>query len=114
VRPDGTIETVAGNGMRAPADNGRRATETSLVAPRAVAALPDGAFLIAEPRRVHRVGPAGRIIRVAGDGGIEWGRSQDAGGAPWPEGNFFDGIGGPATRASIGPVSSIAVAGDGS
>jgi hypothetical protein len=114
VRRDGTIETVAGNGVRAPAVDGRRATKTSLVKPRRVAALPDGAFLIADPRRVYRVGSAGRITTVAGDGGIEWGRSRDAGGEPWPEGNFFDGIGGPATRASIGPVSSIAVADDGS
>jgi hypothetical protein len=114
VRPDGTIETVAGNGVKAPAVDGRRATETSLVAPRAVAALSNGAFLIADPGRVRRVGPAGRITTVAGDGGTEWGRAADADGFAWPEGNFFDGIGGSATRASIGPVTWVAVAGDGS
>jgi hypothetical protein len=51
---------------------------------------------------------------VAGDGDTEWGRKWDAGGAPWYEGNFFDRIGGPARRASIGPVTSVAVADDGS
>ena len=114
VRPDGVIETVAGNGVKAPAVDGRRATETSLVAPRAVAALPNGAFLIADLGRVRRVGSAGYITTVAGDGGTEWGRDADAGELPWPEGNFFDGIGGPAKRASIGPVTWVAVANDGS
>lgn len=114
VRSDGTIETAAGSGVSAPAVDGRRATETSLVAPRAVAALRNGAFLIADPNRVRRVGPAGRITTVAGDGGTEWGRSRDAGQDPWPGGNFFDGNGGPAARASIGPVAWIGVAGDGS
>ena len=113
VRPDGVIETVAGNGVRAPAVDGRRATETSLVAPVAVASEGEGAFLIADTRRVLRVGPAGHITTFAGNGGAEWGR-QYAADAPLPEGNFFDGIGGPATRASIGPVSWIAGASDGS
>jgi hypothetical protein len=114
VRPDGTIETIAGNGVSGPAVGGRRATETSLVAPRAVASLGNGTLLIADPKRVHRVGPAGRIITVAGDGGTEWGRPRDAGQDPWPGGNFFDGNGGPATRASIGPVAWIGIGGDGS
>jgi hypothetical protein len=112
VRPDGVIETVAGNGSKAPAVDGSRATETGLVAPRAVAALRKGAFLIADPGGVGRVGPAGYIATVAGDGGTEWARYADAAGDPWPGGSFFDGIGGPATHASIGPVTWVAVAND--
>jgi hypothetical protein len=96
VWPDGHISTVAGNGGRGFvfAGDGGPATLAELGFPYAVAAMPDGGFLIADTEndRVRRVWPDGHISTVAGNGG-------DSGA----------GDGGPATSAAIGFVSSVAV-----
>ncbi|HET6867121.1 MAG TPA: hypothetical protein VFH80_14475 [Solirubrobacteraceae bacterium] len=95
VWPDGHISTVAGNGKHGFvfAGDGGPATLAALSFPEAVAAMPDGGFLIADTvnSRVRRVWPDGHISAVAGNGG-------DSG----------RGDGGPATSASIGFVHSVA------
>lgn len=96
VWPDGHISTVAGNGKRTFvfAGDGGPATLAALASPGAVAALPDGGFLVADTynSRVRRVWPDGHISTVAGNGG-------DSGA----------GDGGPATSAAISFVNSVAV-----
>ena len=93
VWPDGHISTVAGNGRFGFSGDGGPATSASLNFPEAVAALPDGGFLIAdtENNRVRRVWPDGHISTVAGNG-------RDR----------LSGDGGPARSAAIGIVDSIA------
>lgn len=70
VWPDGTITTVAGNGVEGFSGDGGPAIAAELGAPRGVAALPDGGLLIpdTENHRVRRVWPDGRITTVAGTG----------------------------------------------
>jgi hypothetical protein len=70
VWPDGTITTVAGNGEEAYGGDGGPATSASLNTPHAVAATPDGGFLVADTYndRVRRVTPDGVITTVAGTG----------------------------------------------
>jgi hypothetical protein len=94
VWPDGHISTVAGNGRVGFTGDGGPATRASLSAAGAVAAMPDGGFLIADSSncRVRRVSPTGRISTVAGNGR-----------------DVIGGDGGPATSAAIGFVDSVAV-----
>jgi len=91
VWPDGHISTVAGNGRFGFSGDGGPATSASLSGPEAVAALPDGGFLIADGFRVRRVWPDGHISTVAGNGRFG-----------------FSGDGGPARSAAIGYVDSVA------
>jgi NHL repeat len=67
VAPDGTISTVAGTGVEGFSGDGGPAAEARLDDPLAVAALPDGGFLITDHDngRVRRVGPNGVITTVA-------------------------------------------------
>jgi hypothetical protein len=94
VAPDGTITTVAGDGVRGFAGDGGPATAAELNAPHAVAALPDGGFLIADEanNRVRRVWPDGTITTIAGTG--------DA---------AFGGDGGAASAAAIDGPKAFAV-----
>jgi hypothetical protein len=96
VWPDGHISTVAGTGDEGFSGDGGPATAATLGEPKAVAALPDGGFLIAEfdNDRVRRVWPDGHIATVAGGGS----RSGD---------------GGLATAADIGSPDGVAVLPDG-
>ena len=89
--PDGHTSVVAGNGTQGFSGDGGPATAASLDAS-AIAALPDGGFLIAEGfnDRVRRVWRDGHISTVAGDGK---GATGGGGGAP------FSGEGAPATAA---------------
>ncbi len=102
VAPDGTIATVAGSGPGAPsagayAGDGGPATAARLRAPRGVAALPDGGFLIADTGNdaIRRVAPDGTIATVAGGPGSEPGRATalalnaPQGVAALPDGGFL-------------------------
>lgn len=66
----GTITTVAGTGEPGYSGDGGPATAAAIYQPHAVAALPDGGFLVADTynHRVRRVWPNGRITTVAGNG----------------------------------------------
>jgi sugar lactone lactonase YvrE len=66
IAPDGTISTVAGNGVEDQTPDGGPATEAALNAPAAVAADPSGNFYLAEEDRVIKVGPDGILRTVAG------------------------------------------------
>jgi hypothetical protein len=81
VAADGTITTVAGNGVHGFGGDGGPATQASLSGPHNLAVLPDGGFLIADAgnNRVRRVWPNGTITTVAGTGTA--GFSGDAGAA---------------------------------
>jgi RHS repeat-associated protein len=99
VGPDGTITTVAGNGVAGFSGDGGPATAASLLGPYGVAAGPDGSLYIADTNnsRIRRVGPDGTITTVAGNG--------VAG---------FSGDGGPATAASLYLPYGVGIAADGS
>jgi NHL repeat-containing protein len=94
VAPDGTITTVAGNGVRGFSGDGGPATAAELNAPHAVAGLPDGGFLVADEanNRVRRVWPDGTITTIVGTG--------DA---------AFGGDGGAASAAAIDGPKAFAV-----
>jgi len=70
VSPAGVITTVAGNGRAGYGGDGDAATGATLNAPRHVAALPDGSFLIADTgnNRIRLVSTSGIITTVAGGG----------------------------------------------
>jgi hypothetical protein len=70
VSPTGVIATVAGNGTASFGGDGDSATGAALNAPRDVAALPDGSFLIADTgnNRIRLVTTSGIIQTVAGGG----------------------------------------------
>jgi hypothetical protein len=94
VAPDGTITTVAGNGVAGyrPADDGGQATQAEINSPRGVAALPDGGFLFPDSgnNRIRRVWPNGTITTVAGNG--VQGYSGDGGAATSAELNLPFGV----------------------
>ncbi len=94
VSGDGTIVTVAGNGIRGFGGDGGPATSASLNSPHNLAVLPDGGFLVADEgsNRVRRVWPNGTITTAAGTG--------TAG---------FSGDGGRATAAELNQPKAIAV-----
>jgi hypothetical protein len=94
VSADGTITTVAGNGVSGFSGDGGPATTASLHHPHNVVALPDGSFLIADTtnERIRRVDPAGIITTLIGDG---------VRGA--------DGDGGPAASARVSAPKAISV-----
>jgi hypothetical protein len=94
VDANGTITTVAGNGIRGYAGDGGPAVDAELDSAANLAALPDGGFLIADGGndRVRRVWPDGTITTIVGTG--------EAG---------FSGDGGPAAEAEIDNPTAIAV-----
>ena len=94
VAPDGTITTVAGDGIRGYGGDGGPATQAALNGPHNLAVLPDGGFLIADEgnNRVRRVWPNGTITTVVGTG----------------EGGF-SGDGGPPAAAELNQPKAIAV-----
>jgi hypothetical protein len=91
------VFTVAGTGGDASLPGpGGVATDTALHSARAVQALPDGGFLVADISRIMRVAPDGRIIIVAG--------STTRG---------YEGDGGPASGARFSVISDVALLPDG-
>ena len=100
---DGTIRTVAGNGVFVPgpgnAVNGMRALDVSLEYPERLAIGPDGNLYILDwfHRRVYRVGFDGLLTIVTGIGTFG-----------------YSGDGGPATAAQIADPRDIFVAKDSS
>ncbi len=92
VTPDGTISTVAGNGIPAPTVDGLQAASTSLLDPAGVATDAAGNVYIAdtEDSRVRKIAPNGVITTVAGNGF-----------------SGYTGDGGPATSAQIGLPESV-------
>lgn len=101
VLPDGTITTVAGNGVAGYSGDGGPATSASLNAPSAAVPTPDGGYLIADPNNnvVRRVAPDGTISTVAGVAA---------------SGAGFGGDGGPATSALLSFPFDVAFMPDGS
>ena len=99
VAPDGIITTVAGSGKAGAGGDGGPAVAADLSGPYAVAARPDGGFVIADTlnRRIRRVSADGTISTVAGTGAA--GSSGD---------------GGPATAATLRTPTGVTVASDGS
>ncbi len=103
VEPDGTIDTVAGDGSACgnPAGvcgDGDHATGAQLSGPTAVAVTPDGGFLIADDadHKVRKVSASGIISTIAGTGTV---------------GSAGDG--GPATSAQFNAPLGVASAADG-
>ena len=98
VSPGGTIMTVAGTGTPGFGGDGGQATDAELQYPYGVAALPGGAFLIADTynKRVRRVSATGRITTVAGDGTTA-----------------HTGEGGPARKTSVFAPYGVAPVSDG-
>lgn len=94
VYPDGRIATVAGVGRAGYSGDGGQATGARLSRPVAVAALPDGGFVVADNgnQRIRRVGPDGTISTVAGTGT-----------------RGYSGDGGPATNAELADPRGLAV-----
>lgn len=101
VETDGTVTTIAGNGLHMGATEGMLAIESGLESPVDFDFLPDGrpVFVSAHDPRVFTIGIDGTLQLVAGTGFIA------------AMGN--EGDGGPATRAQFIELSSIAVAPDG-
>jgi hypothetical protein len=74
VRPSGTVEVAAGNGVRGSSGDGIPATDAALSSPGALEATIDGGFSFVDGGgRLRHVGPRGLIgtvARVPGDGGL--------------------------------------------
>jgi hypothetical protein len=98
IAPDGTMTTVAGTGVPGFSGDGGPATEAQIFAPRGIAALPGGGFLIpdSDNHRIRRVSADGTITTVAGDGV-----------------RGFSGDGGPATEAELNEPFGVAPTADG-
>ena len=94
VAPDGTITTVAGNGVNNRNGDGGAATAANLSFPTGVTPTGGGGFLIADQGndRVRRVTPDGVITTVAGTGSTG-----------------FGGDGGPAAAALLNHPADLAV-----
>lgn len=99
ITPDGTITTVAGNGVAGFAGDGGPAREASLNQPVSVALGPEGSLYLSDFKnnRIRRVSPDGTITTVAGNGTY----------------SSILGDGEQATAASLGFPMGIAVGPDG-
>lgn len=108
VSPDGSIQTVAGVGLRGFAGDGGPATASRLDSPAAVAVGGDGSLYIADKgnNRVRRVEPGGLISTVAGSGRLT---------AVAGSGGFgFSGDGGRAEEAQLSAPEGVLAGPDGS
>jgi hypothetical protein len=100
LRPDGSITTVAGNGMAGYSGDGGPVTAATLNQPYAVAVDAQGDLFIADTLNnvIREVRSDGTITTVAGDGQI---------------GSAGNGNGGPATSAALSFPQGVAVDGQG-
>ncbi|HHN73238.1 MAG TPA: hypothetical protein ENK13_04025, partial [Thermopetrobacter sp.] len=98
VLPDGTIETVAGNGTVGSGGDGGPAAEAQLTNPEGVAVDAAGNVYIADTvnHKIRKVTPDGIITTIAGTGEVGWA-----------------GDGGPATEAQLAVPKGIVVTDDG-
>ncbi|MGQ9698380.1 MAG: NHL domain-containing protein, partial [Armatimonadota bacterium] len=98
VRPDGTIETVAGTGTPGFSGDGGPAVQAQLREPRSVAVAVDGSIFIADSgnHRIRKIGADGIITTVAGTG---------------EKGLFGDG--GPAVLAALDTPTDVSIGRDG-
>jgi hypothetical protein len=126
VSPTGIISTVAGTGTAGFSGDGGPATSAMIAAPRGLAALPDGGFLIpdSDNQRIRRVWPDGTITTVAGDGtrgfagdggpAVAAELAEPFGVAPLPDGGFLIADNGNNRIRRVTPDGTIStVAGDG-
>ena len=91
---DGTIVTVAGTGSsNTSAREGELAVEIAVPAPSGIVAERDGGLYVSSSNQVGRIGPDGRITRLAGD-------PDDTAG--------FSGDGGPALSARMDDLVALA------
>jgi sugar lactone lactonase YvrE len=95
---DGTISTVAGNGVQGFTGNGGPATAAALFFPNSIAFDTAGNMYIAEPPNasIRKVSPSGIITLVAGGNGTN-----------------FSGDGGPAINAQLDDPQGVTVDGNG-
>src|SRR5262249_35389606 len=96
IRKDGTIETVAGNGISSIAGDGGPATEASLFGPTKLTSDDAGNPYFLDYARIRRIDSSGNITTVAGTG-------------------IYGSLGaeGPATLAQIDPPGDLVAASDG-
>ncbi len=96
IRTDGTIETMAGNGLSRIAGDGGSATAASLLGPTKLTWDNTGNLFLLDGARIRRVDFSGNITTVAGTG-------------------IYGSLGadGPATLAQIDPPGDIAAGSDG-
>ena len=85
VRPDGTIATLAGNGIEGYAGDGGPATRAALRHPHDVALMADGAIVVADSHNqaIRRISPDGVITTIATELGAP------VGVAPGPNGGVY-------------------------
>jgi hypothetical protein len=138
VRPDGTIETIAGDGAEGYAGDGGPARSALIAAPHDIETLGEGSVILADSHngRIRRIDPGGTITTIAS------GFSTPVSVAAAPDGTLFvadagqnrifrvsadgrrtvvagtgvpgsTGDGGPAPRARLNVPSGVAVTGDG-
>lgn len=88
IKPDGTLETLAGGLRRGFAGDGGPAVDATLSEPREIAVDTSGGILIADGPRVRRIGTDGTIETVAGTGKAR-----------------YNGDGIPAAEANVSPVA---------
>jgi hypothetical protein len=99
VASDGTITTVAGDGVAGFSGDGGPASQAEIATPRGISAMPDGGYLMADTdnERIRRVLPDGAIETVAGSGT-----------------KGFSGDGGPALQAGLdSPFAAVPTAAGG-
>jgi hypothetical protein len=87
IAPDGTISTVAGNGVQDQSEEDTPATEAALNAPAAVAVDGAGNLYVAERDRVLRIPGDGRIHTVAGH---IYDSGYNGDGIPGPSATLYD------------------------
>jgi hypothetical protein len=89
ILPDGTVTTIAGNGIKGFAGDGGPATSAALNGPHDIAVDTSGDvyFVDSNNNRVRKIGLDGTISTIAGNGS-----------------SLFSGDGGPATAAGMSPL----------
>jgi RHS repeat-associated protein len=98
VRPDGVIQTIAGDGQAESGGDGGSALEAQILGGDGLALAPDGSVYFTDQNRVRKITPDGKINTIAGQGGRIIPGGQVYG---------FSGDGGLATQASLHYLGDI-------